>query len=185
MADQLYTSRHRLTYITSDPVSGARHSLVLCDYDSLLTSPVTYGGDVVIQRDNAIASPWILQQSRGNASVTLEVSVASVWPTSLAAEQYGDDMLLWMLAHPVGKLMVEAYPDWDSGVPTRPRVWTAGRDQAVPSPITEDKYFGAVREQVSDVGLYAWLEMSYKFTLSDPVPALATPPSSGLHAVQL
>lgn len=169
MADQLYTSRHRITYITRDARSGVIHKSMLCDFASLLTAPVDYSGESAIDTYEVVGSPWIRQRGRGNASVSLTLGVATIHASRLDAERYGEELPLYFLTHAIGTLLVEASPD-SGGAPRLERRWQAACGKAYVLPMTLDDYYG-VRLNSAGLPCAAWRTVEYEFTLTDPDPA--------------
>lgn len=152
--------------------------VTLCRYwSSIMDAPLSIGGAPTIQRDAIIGREWLVQQARGNASLTLSMTVATCHDSAAQAEAAGEDVRLLLLTHPVGKLVVQSCYDQD--VPLRVTEYVAGVDRVTAEPMSSDRWYGdrlheltpdeeALRALIESQPGVAWLAVTYEMTLTDP-----------------
>lgn len=82
-------------YLSLDTViyrpDGLR-DIVLCQYDDVMEELVTVKPSVQIQREAVIASPWMHQAARGNASLQMSFTLVRAFTTFARAHAWGLDL---------------------------------------------------------------------------------------------
>ena len=130
-------------YLSLDTViyrpDGLR-DIVLCQYDDVMEELVTVKPSVQIQREAVIASPWMHQAARGNASLQMSFTLVRAFTTFARAHAWGLDLQEALTLHPEG--VVTWLSCYYQGRPGRVRTYHATVDLAQPLPLTSDHDLG-------------------------------------------
>ena len=135
---------------------------IICRYNKdILDSPVALKPGVTTQRSTVISAEWIDQRTRGNASISLSVTVSTAHESVASAEAHAEDVMLAMTLHAAGNLDIYSCHHGDQ--PMRSTRWRAIVDSAEPAGIAHDRVYSP---------LAAWIAISYQMTLTHPTPLI-------------
>lgn len=133
-------------------------SVILCQYNDILTSPLEMDGNAQISRYGIIAAEWQRQRSMGNAVLKMAFAVAHAFVSAAAARAWALDVQELIAMHPVGQ--VRWLTSYHNGRPHRSRGYMASVDVPRVLSMTSDNWFGETGSGA------AWQAMEFKLTLT-------------------
>ena len=144
--------------------SGLSDWIPLVYYQDILIGSESTSWQISTQTDAVIGAPWLAHQSRGNAAMTMDFTVARAWPTVGQAERYGHYRSRLMHMHPQGTLRYMYAYDDDS--PMVDELWDASLQTCRVLPMSADT---ALEPRADGHGQMAgaWIGVLYSFLLTN------------------